>query len=430
LIMLPNGDTRSIAQFKKAFSSSHITHLIDALAVFGRRETGGISRVAFSPADQQARQHYLHVLKTQLDVTIRIDAFGNIFARRHGTQSDWPALITGSHLDTVPNGGAFDGTAGVAAGVEAFRVLDQLSIDTRHPLELVVFAAEEPNPFGISTFGSRGLSGKLDPAMLDHCHDPSGMPLEDALAGIGGDIKKVAAAVRDPASVAAFVELHIEQMPVLEKEARQIGIVSGITGLQRYRLTVRGTAAHAGTTPMGNRQDALCGAAEWVLAVEAAATAEAAPTVATIGRLLLVPNATNVVPEKVCMDVEIRSFDHAGIERIRMAMEICSAKLEQRRGLETNIEAVYDGPPQIFSPKVPRAIAGASETLGFSALHTVSMAGHDAAHMGALADSGMLFIPSRAGLSHCPEEWSSPQELLCGAQCLLLTLLKLDQQDR
>jgi N-carbamoyl-L-amino-acid hydrolase len=168
-IVLPNGDTLSCSQYKHAFMSSRITDLIDALAEFGRREAGGISRVAFSRADRLARQHYLDAVNHELDVTISIDAMGNIVARRRGTRPHWPALITGSHLDTVPDGGAYDGTAGVVAGVEAFRVLDQLGIETRHSLELVVFTAEEPNPFGISTFGSRGLSGKLDLAMLDNC---------------------------------------------------------------------------------------------------------------------------------------------------------------------------------------------------------------------------------------------------------------------
>lgn len=427
-IVLPNGDTLSIAQFKSAFVSSRITNLIDALAEFGRREKGGITRVAFSQADQHARQHYLDVLKRVLDVAISVDAMGNIFARRRGTCPNWPALITGSHLDTVPNGGAFDGTAGVVAGVEAFRVLDQLGIETRHPLELVVFTAEEPNPFGISTFGSRGLSGKLDPTMLDACRNPSGMTLEHALKGIGGDIENVSAGVRDPESVAAFVEMHIDQAPGLERAAKAIGIVSDITGLQRYQLTVQGVPAHAGTTPMADRKDALCGAAEMILAVETAARSAAVPTVATVGRLLLTPNATNVVPQTVCMDAEIRSVDPAGMKWVRTAIDAGVLKLADERGLKVTVEDIYAAPPHSFSQHVQRIIGDAAETLGFSFSSCVSMAGHDAVHMAALADSGMIFIPCRAGLSHCPEEWTSPQNLLRGAQCLLLTLLNLDQQ--
>jgi N-carbamoyl-L-amino-acid hydrolase len=425
-MVLPDGDTLSIETFTRAFISSRITDLINALAEFGRREKGGISRVAFSQADQHARQHYLDVIKQELDVTVRIDALGNIFARRRGTRPHWPALITGSHLDTVPDGGAYDGTAGVVAGVEAFRVLDQLGIETRHPWELVVFTAEEPNPFGISTFGSRGLSGKLDPALLDDCRNPSGVTLEDALKAIGGDIQKISAAVREPESVAAFVELHIEQAAGLEREGKSIGIVSGITGLQRYQIAVRGVPAHAGTTLMTDRKDALCGAAEMVLAVEAAARSEAAPTVATVGRLVLTPNATNVVPRKVCMDAEIRSCDPGALERIRAAVEASGVSVGDHRGLDVAVDAVYAAPPQSFSPTVQRAIGDAAGALGFSSGSTVSMAGHDAVHMGALADTGMIFIPCRAGLSHCPEEWAGPRDLLRGAQCLLLTLLNLD----
>jgi N-carbamoyl-L-amino-acid hydrolase len=425
-IVLPNGDTFSISQFKSAFVSTRITDLIDALAEFGRREAGGISRVAFSRADRLARQHYLDAVNHELDVTISIDAMGNIVARRRGTRPHWPALITGSHLDTVPDGGAYDGTAGVVAGVEAFRVLDQLGIETRHPLELVVFTAEEPNPFGISTFGSRGLSGKLDLAMLDNCRDPSGRTLEEALKGIGGNIEKISSAGREPGSVAAFVELHIEQAPGLETAGNAIGIVSAITGLQRYQLTVRGVPAHAGTTLMKDRKDALCGAAEMVLAVEAAARSEAAPTVATVGRLVLTPNATNVVPRKVCMDAEIRSCDPGALERIGAALEASGVKVAVDRGVDVTVDAVYAAPPQSFSPAVQRAIGDAAGALGFSSGSTVSMAGHDAVHMGALADTGMIFIPCRAGLSHCPEEWAAPRDLLRGAQCLLLTLLNLD----
>ncbi len=429
-ISLPDGQSITVEKFIDVFDPRRIGRLIDALAAYGRRNRGGgVSRVAFSDEDRRARNHYLQHLKNELDVDIHIDALGNLLARRRGSRPHWPALLTGSHLDTVPNGGAFDGTAGVATGVEAFRVLDSMGIRTRHPLELIVFTAEEPNPSGISTFGSRGLTGKLNPADLDGSRHPSGFPLEQALKKIGGDMDKIAAAVRSPSSVAAFVELHIEQMPTLEKEAKQIGIVSGITGLHRYRITLRGIPAHAGTTPMDSRRDALCGAAEMVLAVEAAARAETAPAVATIGRLHLTPDATNVVPENVCMDAEIRSFDPAGIEHIRQAIETCGAQLERRRGLHVGIEPAYAAAPQVFSQTVPQAIGKAAETLGFSNRPIISMAGHDAAHMGVLADSGMIFIPCRAGLSHCPEEWASPRDLLRGAQCLLLTLLNLDLQE-
>ena len=426
-ISLPDGLDIAVENFKGLFDPHRISRLIDALAAYGRHnKDGGVSRVAFSGEDRRARKHYLRHLEKELDVDIHIDALGNLLARRQGSRPDWPALMTGSHLDTVPNGGAFDGTAGIAAGVEAFRVLDIMGIRTRHPLELVVFTAEEPNPSGISTFGSRGLTGKLDLGDLTGSRHASGFPLKQALGEIGGDVDRIAAAVRSPRSLAAFVELHIEQMPTLERESKQIGIVSGITGLHRYRITVQGTPAHAGTTPMDNRRDALCGAAEMVLAVETAAKAEPAPTVATIGRMHLTPNATNVVPDKVWMDAEIRSFETAAIERIRQAIEACRGQLERRRGLLAAIEPSYAAAPQSFSQKVPAAIGNAAATLGFSTRQVVSMAGHDAAHMGVLADSGMIFIPCRAGLSHCPEEWASPQDLLRGAQCLLLTLLNLD----
>jgi hydantoinase/carbamoylase family amidase len=401
--------------------------LIEKFARIGKDATGGVTRLAFSPEDRSAREEFLRILATEFALHVRSDSLGNIFARREGKRPDLAVIMTGSHLDSVRNGGKFDGPAGVFSSLEAFRALDLLNIETEHPFELCILSSEEPNTFGISTFGSRGMVGVLQKESLRSLRDEQGQTFRSALAGIGGDLERIEDAVRQPNEIEYFVELHIEQMPYLEQKRKDIGIVEGVTGIYREAVTVNGTASHCGTTPMDARQDALCAAAEILLALESAAVAEGRDAVATVGHVNVFPNSINIVPQRVMLDAEIRSYHPECIERIKHKMQNAIAECEKSRGLHVERQVTYDSPPTHFSPTVIRSIRKAAGLLGLRSMEQVSMAGHDAAHVSRIADSGMIFIPCKKGRSHCPEEQTAIENIVKGSQCLLMTLLLLDK---
>jgi N-carbamoyl-L-amino-acid hydrolase len=415
---------------EQAFDKERLEHLIEEFARIGKDETGGITRLAFSQEDLEARKRFLEILNTEFKFKVRIDQLGNIFARREGNRPSWPVIMTGSHLDTVRNGGKFDGPAGVISSLEAFRALDLLEKTTEHPLELCILSSEEPNTFGISTFGSRGLVGALEKDALRLLRDEKNNELHSALSFIGGDLDHIEDAVRSPDEIDYFVELHIEQMPYLEQMRKDIGIVQGVTGIYRQAIAIEGIASHCGTTPMADRKDALCAAAEILLALENAAKSEGQRAVATVGHASIYPNSINIVPKLVKMDTEIRSFHPKCIQRIKKKLADTIESIEKARGVCVESQVTYDSPPVSFSPMIINSIRKAADTLGLASMDQISMAGHDAAHVSRIADSGMIFIPSKKGLSHCPEEQTDIEDIVKGAKCLFMTLLILDSMKK
>jgi N-carbamoyl-L-amino-acid hydrolase len=335
--------------------------------------------------------------------------------------------MTGSHLDSVRNGGKFDGPAGVFSSLEAFRALDKLDVETEHPFELVVLSSEEPNIFGISTFGSRGLVGLLKKKHLEPLKDDQGKNFRSALEFIGGDLDRIEEAIRKPGEIEYFVELHIEQMPYLDREKKDIGVVGGITGIYREAISVHGVASHCGTTPMDGRRDALCAASKIIIAIEAAARAENGHAVATVGHMTIFPNSINITPKKVVLDAEIRSFFPDRIQRILGKIGEAVSAVKNERNVQVDRRVTYDSPPTNFSSNVIKVIKEAADSLGYKTKDLISMAGHDASHMNRIAATGMIFIPSRKGLSHCPQEYTEIGSIIKGSRCLLKTLLKLDQ---
>ena len=416
----------SIEALKKCFDSERMSFLIEKFSQIGRDEYGGVTRLAFSKEDLKAREEFIRILESDLHVTIRTDTLGNIFARREGRQPDLPIIMTGSHLDSVRNGGKFDGPAGILSSFEAFRVMDYLGIETEHPYEIVVFTSEEPNTFGISTLGSRGVTGNLRKSDLEGLRDDQGNDLPGSLSFIGGDFNRIGDAVFKPGAVEYFVELHIEQMPYLEREKKDIGIVSGVTGIYRERIDVKGIASHCGTTPMDERSDALCAASEIILALEAAARKEKGKAVATVGHITVFPNSTNITPGLVEMDVEIRSYYPDSIQRIIAAVNSALSVLQKERKVKIDEKVLYETQPAAFSQVVREAIRDSANFLGLRTKDLISMAGHDAAHMNRICQSGMIFIPCKGGISHSPGEWTESENLVKGAECLLKTLLTLD----
>ncbi|MEW6267189.1 MAG: M20 family metallo-hydrolase [Thermodesulfobacteriota bacterium] len=403
---------------------------IEAFAEIGKNGQGGVSRLAFSREDAEAREKIMRILTDELKLPIRIDPLGNIFARREGKRPDWPVIMTGSHLDSVRNGGMFDGVAGVICSLEAFRVMDQLELETEHPFELVVFASEEPNKFGLSTLGSRGIVGKIRKEELEFLRDDDGNEFRKALAVIGGDLDRIEEAVRKTSEIEYFVEVHIEQMPTLHQQKRDVAIVSEAGGIYRERISIGGVAGHSGTTPMAARHDALCAASTIILTLEKTALEEADLAVATVGRIKVSPNTVGIIPGIVEIDTEIRSIRQEIIQRIARAVEDMASKVAEERKVRISKRVIYETHPISFSADVREAIRAAAESLGLKTLELFSMAGHDAVHISAIAKSGMIFIPSRNGFSHCPEEWTIKEDLGKGAQCLLKTLLLLDKKDQ
>lgn len=387
------------------------------------------TRRAFSPEFVQARQWLVGQMQAA-GLTVRTDEAGNLIGRLEGQQKGLKPLITGSHCDTVVGGGRYDGIIGVLAGIELAQTLTQAGQRLRHPLEVIDFLSEEPSDYGASCIGSRGLSGQLDPAMLALCN-AQGESLAQAMQRIGAQPDALGKALRGANSMAAFVELHIEQGPVLEQRQLPIGVVTNIVGIRRVRITVTGQPDHAGTTPMDIRCDALVGAAEIVRAAHRwARSLSGKPhyVVATIGKIGMQPNVPNAVPGKVEMIMEVRSESRSVLDHFpEWVMDSVQMALAQCR-VQAEVAHVSLSLPTDCQEVVMQAIEQASLGLGFPNMRLPSGAGHDAVYMAPTGPIGMVFIPCLNGRSHCPEESITPEQLGVGAQVLMETLRLLDRQ--
>ena len=394
-----------------------------ALAEMTRREQPGYTRLAYSEEDRQARV-WLREKMAAAGLTVRLDAAANVIGRRAG-ESEASVLVVGSHIDTVPNGGRFDGITGVVAGLEIARVLSEAGRRLRHPLEVIAFTNEEPNAFGISTVGSRAMAGKLTAARARELRDPGGRTLAEAVDFLGGDAVRLGEARRSRGAIAHYLELHIEQGPVLDRERIPVGVVTGTSAPTRLRVRVEGRPDHAGTTPMGMRKDALAGAAEIVLALERIAT-DVGDSVGTAGRLVNQPNHANVVPGHVEMMVEFRSIFPERIAAVRARLLEAMQEIARRRGLEISWEFMMEERPLQIPPETVELAAAVCEELEIAFRKLPSGASHDANHIAEIAPVGMLFAPSVGGRSHCPEEFTDTADIAAGTRALLGLLLRLD----
>jgi hydantoinase/carbamoylase family amidase len=411
------------------FSEDRFTFLVESFAEIGRDPEGGVTRLAFSPEDVKARRRLMEVMEKEYHLEVRVDAWGNIFARREGNGGGEGVLLTGSHMDSVRNGGKFDGPAGVYCALEAVRALDRLNIETRHPIEVGVFTAEEANQSGLSTIGSRGLSARLKIADLQSRVDDQGVPIPDALRRVGGDPEKTDEAVFKPGDIKAVIEVHIEQMKHLDAKGLDLGIVTGVTGIRRRRFIVQGVPGHGGSTPMAERSDALVAAAKIIQATYELACESRGRAVATIGHIESAPNSVNVIPGRVILEMEIRSYFAAEIDRIDAGVWAVAQQIQDPLRVSVQRDAcTYDTQPRTFSASIRDRLRQACQLWGFSAEALVSMAGHDAYHLSYIADAGMLFVPSADGRSHCPEEWTDPVYLTKASRVLATTLLFIDKE--
>lgn len=395
------------------------------LAAVGAEPGPGVTRLGFSPEERELHRQVAEKLAA-LGADVRRDAIGNLIARRPGEDDTLPAVACGSHLDSVPQGGRYDGVAGVLAAVAALRTLKERGMRTRHPLEVIVFVSEESSRFGVATLGSKALTGRAQPEEWAGLTDFAGVSLPEALAGAGVDPAQIGAARRRPEEFKAFLELHIEQGRVLEETGNKIGIVTAIAAPTRLRVTLRGRADHSGATPMGLRRDALAAAAELVLAVERWGRAEAPQqSVATVGILKAEPGAMNVVPGKAVVGIDVRGIDKESIARAVAGIRADLAEIARRRRVNAQVEELTAEDPVPLHPGIIATLEGVCRRLDVPYMLMPSGAGHDAMNMAHLTPTGMIFIPCREGISHNPAEEASLEDIARGAEVLLAALLEL-----
>lgn len=390
---------------------------LDELAGIGLTADGGVSRIAFSPADREGRAWVAGRMR-EAGLAVRTDPAGNTIAAYPGAPAGLAPIALASHTDTVPNGGRYDGALGVLAALACGRALTTAGLRLRHPVEVINFMAEEASVGG-GTLGSRAMAGLLDPRALDQPASDGRTVAEHARAA-GIDPAGMARAARPAGSLAAYLELHIEQGGVLEAAGVPVGVVEGIVGIRRYAVTFEGAANHAGTTPMDARRDALVLAAPFVLAVRDVAVEHG--IVGTVGTFEISPGAPNVIPGRVDLSFEIRGLDEAQLNRAEATLRTYAGERGGR------IARASGKAPVASDPVVVDAIAEACERLGLPYRRMPSGAGHDAACLAAITRQGMIFVPSRAGISHAPGEYTEPEGCVNGARVLLGALLALDER--
>ncbi|MCR9228203.1 MAG: Zn-dependent hydrolase [Flavobacteriaceae bacterium] len=392
------------------------------LAEFGLQANGETERVAFSDADIEARNWVIKTLEG-FGMEVKIDAAGNIIGTRKGNEASFKPIAFGSHIDRVPNGGNYDGCVGSMAALEVIQTLNEHNISTKHPLEVIIFPNEEGG-----VMGSRAMAGNLGKSALGVVNS-TGYSMGEGIMRIGGDTTKLNGAKREKGSLAAFLELHIEQGGKLEKEGLDIGVVEGIVGLNWWDVVFTGFANHAGTTPMNAREDALLAAAKYIVAVNEITNSFEGAQVGTVGRVEAEPGAPNVIPGKVTASLEIRDLSLEVIQKVYRAIEKKTGEIAETSNvtvaflpLDTTAE------PALTDTGIQKEIALSAKSLGLSYQYMPSGAGHDAQDISRFAPVGMIFVPSKGGISHSPKEFTSAEDMANGANVLLHTILALDKK--
>jgi len=398
---------------------------LQKLGEFGKNPEGGVSRVGFTEADLAGRAYVMGLMR-EAGLDVRVDPAGNILGRRPGSEK-LPVLLFGSHIDSVPHGGNFDGDVGSLGAIEVIRALNEAHLTTRHPLEVVIWTNEEGGRFYSGLVGSSAAAGILPPDFATR-QDDNGEKVSDWLTRMGGDASQIAAAKIAPGAVSGYLELHIEQGGNLDEAKVPIGVVTGIVGISLRTCTASGFANHAGTTPMNKRKDALAAASRAVLAVREEVRAETGRQVGTVGWMKIEPGASNVIPGKVTFPVELRDLDADKVNRIADRI----LKRFETISREENVEISCTKPdfhaPALTASAFQDAIRASAREAGLNTLDLPSGAGHDAQNAARFTSIGMIFVPSRGGISHSPLEYTSPDQAANGAEVLYRTLVRLDAQ--
>ncbi|MFS0637806.1 Zn-dependent hydrolase [Mesobacillus foraminis] len=398
---------------------------ISALSQFTATPQKGTTRLTYSQEDLQARNYIKEKMK-ECGLAVREDGLGNIFGKLEGTIKDAPSVLVGSHFDSVPNGGSYDGPAGVVAGLEVAALFAERKLKPKYPLEVIALIEEEGARFGGGLMGSRGMTGLLSEEDFKNLKDQDGIFAEEAMVKIGLD--PALPKKRDPKTMKAFLELHIEQGPILEEKNIPIGVVEAIVGLTQLDVTVAGQAGHAGTTPMDRRSDALVTAATIISQLPGLAAEEGEGTVITTGRLNVFPNGANVIPDKTVFTIDIRSGKEENVLNvIEKTKELIRSY--NKDGIEISIEQPLYIQPKELSKDVRPLLKKKSDELGIPYCSINSGAGHDAMVFSDFTDVGLIFVPSKDGLSHCPEEWSDSHHLAQAVEILFETAKSLTEAE-
>jgi N-carbamoyl-L-amino-acid hydrolase len=393
---------------------------LQVLAQFGKNPQGGVSRIAYSDADRRGREYVMGIMR-DAGLSVSIDPGGNLVGLRAGTDPSLKPLLIGSHIDSVPEGGNYDGDVGSLSAIEVAQVLNENGIKLRHPLQVIIFQNEEGG-----TVGSHIISAGADDKLLN-LKSQSGKTIREGIQFIGGDLSRLAEAQRQPGSIAGYFELHIEQGGTLEQAKINIGVVEGIVGILHSDVTIDGFANHAGTTPMNQRHDALLSAARFIQKVNEVVTGIPGRQVGTVGWINVQPGAYNVIPGKVILGLELRDLEEKKIEEMFTRIRAEAAKIGDLNGTTFSFTEPIMTHPALTDKSFQELIDSTAKNLGLSTKVMPSGAGHDAQEIARLGPVGMIFIPSIGGISHSPKEFSRPEDIENGANVLLRTVLKFDE---
>ena len=390
----------------------------------GKQEDGGVTRLSFSKEERQVKDLVMTFMQ-EAQLAIREDEAGNLIGRREGQRPDAPVIMIGSHLDSVPNGGNFDGPLGVLAGIEVLQAMNEQGIETENPLEVIAFTDEEGTRFGFGMIGSRALAGTLTQNHLT-AKDKNGVSISQAMQEAGLNPSKITSAARAKDSIKAYLELHIEQGKVLENQNLAVGVVTGIAGPLWTSWTLRGEAAHAGATPMTMRKDPLVAAANIFEVIEEEVK-KYDQAVGTVGKISVKPGGVNVIPGEAEFTLDLRDIDEAIRDQIESNIHTRATHICQDRGIELTIEDLQRVTPAPCSPEIQAIIKESCGKLGLETISLPSGAGHDGMQLVNTCPIGMIFVRSKNGVSHNPAEWSSPEDCFKGTQVLYHSVLELAQ---
>jgi len=400
---------------------------LNAIGRIGIGNHGSVTRLVFSIKELRSRQVLIHLMR-QAGLQIRIDAIGNIFGRLEGSDPKAPAVLAGSHLDTVIHGGKYDGPVGVIGALEAVRTIHENNIAVRAPLEVVCFVGEESSRFGFSTLGSSLVAGEVQPKDLTNAVDSQGTKLADVLADLGISPRHLPRLARDPKTVKAYLELHIEQGPILEAIGKKIGLVTSIAAPSRFKAIFTGQADHSGTTPMEMRKDALVASALFIEQVETTcrefSSMQKGRVVGTVGALKVEPGVINAVPGRVELLVDIRSTSAISKRQVTVLIKKRAKEIARSRSIRIEVATIREEDPVALDPRLLNVTRDLCDEKNIDYEIMPSGAGHDAMQMAKIARAGMIFIPSKKGISHSPLEWTEPEDICLGAQILLETMVR------
>jgi len=401
---------------------------LNAISKIGIGSGGSVTRLVFSVKDLRSRQLLMHLL-SQAGLKIHIDRIGNIFGRLEGRHPNAPAVLVGSHLDTVMHGGKFDGTVGVVGALEAVRTLKEGRVPLASPVEVVCFVGEESSRFGFSTLGSSLVAGEITFKDLTHAVDQDGTKLGDILSNMGIYWENLASLKRAPSTLKAYLELHIEQGPILEAKKKKIGVVTSIAAPTRFRVIFVGQADHSGTTPMEMRKDALVAAAHLIIAIEEVCLkfshVNKGRVVGTVGALKIEPGVINAIPGRAELSVDVRSIKAEAKDRVAKLVKSKAKEIARVRGVKVQFLPIRSENPVALDKDIGSLLEEICEDKGLPYEIMPSGAGHDAMQLAKITRAGMIFIPSRRGISHSPMEWSDPKDICLGTQVLLETIVRV-----